>query len=400
MLDGISSTLAATLAPFYQGDPGADGADGVGVPVGGTSGQVLAKASATDYDTEWVDQSGGGGGFASPTIPAFTDVTGAAQDTLIESNTVVVAGDADTVWPAVVRGDGSPQVQVNAGAWGPSGIFRVGDSLKLRATSADTGLVSRTVNLYAQGVASPWVITTAEGFDVLGLFANGEVGVWYDPSDLTTLFQDIAGTTPVTTAGQTVGLMLDKSGNGLHATQATAAKRLVYQTDGTYHWLAGDGVDDFMVATYGTTFSELTRAFAYRANGQDFFADDDNDVNGGSLYAIADGDLRFAVAGGSAANTTILASGGWAWGANQVAVASISSAREMKLTGSGNDATPITSSAGLTGLTGITVGAAAGGIIPLDGRIYGVIDINRVVTTDERASITAYLAAQSGVILA
>jgi hypothetical protein len=30
------------------------------VPVGGTTGQVLAKASATDYDTEWTDAAGGG----------------------------------------------------------------------------------------------------------------------------------------------------------------------------------------------------------------------------------------------------------------------------------------------------------------------------------------------------
>ena len=43
------------------------------------------------------------------------------------------------------------------------------------------------------------------------LFANNEPGVWYDPSDLSTLFQDTTGTTPVTTAGQTVALMLDKS---------------------------------------------------------------------------------------------------------------------------------------------------------------------------------------------
>lgn len=43
------------------------------------------------------------------------------------------------------------------------------------------------------------------------LFALGEVGVWFDPSDLTTLFQDSAGTIPVTAAGQPVGLMLDKS---------------------------------------------------------------------------------------------------------------------------------------------------------------------------------------------
>lgn len=43
------------------------------------------------------------------------------------------------------------------------------------------------------------------------LFAAGEVGAWYDPSDLTTMFQDSAGTTPVTAVGQPVGLRLDKS---------------------------------------------------------------------------------------------------------------------------------------------------------------------------------------------
>ena len=53
------------------------------------------------------------------------------------------------------------------------------------------------------------------------LFAAGEQGAWYDPSDLTTLFQDSAGTTPVTGVEQRVGKMLDKSGRGNHAFQAT-----------------------------------------------------------------------------------------------------------------------------------------------------------------------------------
>jgi hypothetical protein len=35
------------------GTPGATGPAGVGVPVGGTAGQSLIKASATDYDTTW-----------------------------------------------------------------------------------------------------------------------------------------------------------------------------------------------------------------------------------------------------------------------------------------------------------------------------------------------------------
>ena len=43
------------------------------------------------------------------------------------------------------------------------------------------------------------------------LFDAGEKGVWYDPSDFSTLFQDSAGTIPVTAVGDPVGLMLDRA---------------------------------------------------------------------------------------------------------------------------------------------------------------------------------------------
>ena len=42
-----------------KGDPGPAGP---GVPTGGATGQVLTKKSGTDYDTEWKDPTGGGGG--------------------------------------------------------------------------------------------------------------------------------------------------------------------------------------------------------------------------------------------------------------------------------------------------------------------------------------------------
>lgn len=54
-------------------------------------------------------------------------------------------------------------------------------------------------------------LSKPRAFNPAALFAASEPGGWYDPSDLTTLYQDSAGTTPVTAAGQTVGLMLDKS---------------------------------------------------------------------------------------------------------------------------------------------------------------------------------------------
>ena len=117
-------------------------------------------------------------------------------------------------------------------------------------------------------VSAEWYLDYIEkfgysaGFDPAVLFANNEPGVWYDPSDLSTLFQDTAGTTPVTTPGQTVALMLDKSGNGFHATQPTAAARPTYQTDGTLHWLSFDGVDDWMVTPTITPGIDKAQVFA------------------------------------------------------------------------------------------------------------------------------------------
>ena len=51
----------------------------------------------------------------------------------------------------------------------------------------------------------------ATEFSPASLFTGGVQGAWYDPSDYSTLFQDSAGTTPVTAVEQPVGLMLDKS---------------------------------------------------------------------------------------------------------------------------------------------------------------------------------------------
>ncbi|SNS29157.1 hypothetical protein [Antarctobacter heliothermus] len=48
-------------------------------------------------------------------------------------------------------------------------------------------------------------------YSPLQLFESGAAGVWFDPSDLSTLYQDAAGSTPVTGHEQPVGLMLDKS---------------------------------------------------------------------------------------------------------------------------------------------------------------------------------------------
>ena len=77
---------------------------------------------------------------------------------------------------------------------------------------------------------------------VAGLWKNGEQGVWYDPSDLSTMYQDAAGTTPCYLPGQgqvdpPVGRILDKSGRGNHATQPTTTSRPTLS--GRYNLLTG-----------------------------------------------------------------------------------------------------------------------------------------------------------------
>lgn len=71
--------MAASARTGPQGDPGEDG---VGVPVGGTDGQTLAKASGADFDTEWVDPAAGGGDVTQAELDAETAARAAADTAL------------------------------------------------------------------------------------------------------------------------------------------------------------------------------------------------------------------------------------------------------------------------------------------------------------------------------
>lgn len=88
------------------------------------------------------------------------------------------------------------------------------------------------------------------------LFMNGEQGAWFDPNDLSTLFQDAAGTIPVTAVGQPVGLVLDKSGNGNNASQTNETQKPTLQQNaetGAY-FLRFDGSNDVL----STNFIDMT----------------------------------------------------------------------------------------------------------------------------------------------
>lgn len=107
-------------------------------------------------------------------------------------------------------------------------------------TAADSTTYYYRVSAYIGSIeqVSDELEITTELFDPATLFGSGTYeGAWFDISDLSTLYQDSSATTPVTTDGDPVGYVADKSGNGHHATQATSGNRPTYRTDGTYHWL-------------------------------------------------------------------------------------------------------------------------------------------------------------------
>jgi len=116
--DGADGDDGAQGPQGIQGPPGNDGADGapgVGVPVGGATGQVLAKIDATDFNTEWVDPSGG--------VSDHGGLTGLGDDDHSQYHNDA-RGDAryplkvvTTVDNALVRNDGTAgQHQASPGA--------------------------------------------------------------------------------------------------------------------------------------------------------------------------------------------------------------------------------------------------------------------------------------------
>src|SRR5687768_312230 len=58
---GPAGPKGDTGDPGQPGTNGTNGTNGVGVPTGGTTGQVLAKTSSADFATGWTTPAAGGG---------------------------------------------------------------------------------------------------------------------------------------------------------------------------------------------------------------------------------------------------------------------------------------------------------------------------------------------------
>lgn len=129
----------------------------------------------------------------------------------------------------------------------------LGNTTSINIIFNNNGHISLTLKKVS-GYSEVSSITSIES-TVVGLFANGEQGVWYDPSDFSTMFQDTSGTIAVTAVGDPVALIRDKSGNNNHAFQTTSNRRPTLGRDANgYYYLNFNGTSSAL-ATNSINFT-------------------------------------------------------------------------------------------------------------------------------------------------
>ena len=130
---------------------------------------------------------------ATPVFSPVAGIYGSTQSVTITSATIGAS--------IYYTNDGSTP---NATKTLYTGAISVAADVTLKAIAIKAAMTDSAVATAAYVISAAWDPVTA-------LFGAGEVGVVFDPSDLTTMFQVINGSMPVTASGQVMGTILDKS---------------------------------------------------------------------------------------------------------------------------------------------------------------------------------------------
>ena len=205
--------------------------------------------------------------------------------------------------------------------------------------------------------------------------------------------------------------------SGNHASQATAAKRPLYKTSGGLHWLQFDGVDDSL-STAAIDFTSTDKMSVFSgvrkisdvATGVYFETSGDASVNAGAVRLSSPSTAAAATYGftfrgttaasqGSAATfsapiTNVLTTtfdGSQSGLANQVK-ARVNGSLQVLSVGSNGDT---------VGSMGnyVTYVGTRNGAWPLNGRIYSLIILGRLATTQEVTDTETWVAGKTGVVL-
>ena len=244
----------------------------------------------------------------------------------------------------------------------------------------------------------------SRGFSPSALFANGEEGGWYDPSDLTTLFEE-DGTTPASVDGP-VGKILDKSGNGNHLIQTTETKCPTLKLAGGLYYLEFDGIDDGLrsadIDFTGTSTMSVFSGARKEADEVAVVVELSNNVGGSTgafrLASIGSNVWRYTSKGTTGVNgnatgytppvTSVLT--GLSDIANDVATIRVDGVEKASPTAEQGD--------GPFGNHPLNVGGRNdGSLLQLDGRVYGLIVRGALSDASEIASAEKYIANKTGV---
>ena len=162
-----------------DGVDGVDGVDGQGVAAGGSQGQVLAKASSTDYDTEWIDVdnvlassitiSNNDNAFAhmSSPISAGTSLEAVLRDMLEKYNITTITLNAvkaayqntDGSYPATANKSSFATLEVGRGVKSDGFTFSIGDTSQTSDNSVLFKIDGTTVTSGISETGSPATYT-------------------------------------------------------------------------------------------------------------------------------------------------------------------------------------------------------------------------------------------------
>lgn len=233
-----------------QGIQGPAGQDGVGIPAGGTTGQVLAKASNTDYDTEWVDQTGGGGsgepgedgGYYQPSVDEAGDLSWtASKEGMPAVDSVNIKGpkgdtgatgpqgpkgDTGPAGPQGLKGDkGDPGAQGIQGIQGPQGEpgakGEKGDTGPQGPAGADGYTPIKGTDYWTESDKAEIVQEAASSIPI----ATTEVAGKVKPDGITVTITEDGTISAVggSGGGTAADISFDNAGTGLAATNVQAA---------------------------------------------------------------------------------------------------------------------------------------------------------------------------------
>jgi hypothetical protein len=238
--NGAVGAIGPAGAAGTNGINGTNGTNGVGVPVGGTAGQVLAKIDAVDYNTQW-------------TVPPSTGwgLTGNAG-TVLGTNFI---GTTDNVGLTFKVNN------VKAGFVSPSDTNSSWGMLALNATASN--LNNSAFGFQALGNNTTGVSNVATGYIALSLNTTGSNNV---ANGIAALFSNTTGNSNVAT-----GIIALYSNTTGYNNVATGLSALYSNTTGNnntaYGYLAGvintTGVNNTFIGNQANAgFSFLTNATA------------------------------------------------------------------------------------------------------------------------------------------